>query len=101
MFRRLGNERKIEPDPFNPFNPLNKLLASENLTEQERDNSIKAISAATVVINIIGFFKTGGDSAVAATLGGVLIGLLSQIFSLVAGLFEYVRTLPDRITPDA
>ena len=75
---------------------LNKILSAENLSEQEKQATVKAISISAAIANLLSGYSSANGKEIASALFSIVAGGGGAIFEQVADLFDYARGLPDK-----
>jgi hypothetical protein len=75
---------------------LNKILSAENLSEQEKQATVKAISISAAIANLLSGYSSANGKEIASALFSIVAGGAGAIFEQVADLFDYARGLPDK-----
>ena len=79
---------------------INKILDANNLSQEEKEGTIKLVSSITILVNFFGGLKTDpgkGNPVLIATMLGLLATVLNWAAAHVAYLFDYVRDIRSRV----
>jgi hypothetical protein len=69
---------------------IDKIIAEQNLTDDQKAGSIQVLSALAFFSNLIGGYKAGGGDPVSATLWSWLFSILAFAFNKVIDLFIFL-----------
>ena len=75
---------------------LNHVLTMNNLSEDEKLATVKAISIMAAVANLLSGYSASNGKEIVSALFSIFAGQAGKVFDAVAYLFDYARGLSDR-----